>query len=132
MKVLIVEDERLVGRGLESDVGAAGHVVVGPVSSAGAALLLAQSARPSVALIDLTSEQSCPELVRVFKSALGVPSIVLTGHTQNISEYAHLSLGVVAKPASQACICATLDIVAHLISGGERPESIPEELTLFN
>lgn len=53
MKVLIVEDEPMMGLGLEDEITAAGHTVLGPLPSTGAALLLARRERPAIAIIDL-------------------------------------------------------------------------------
>jgi DNA-binding NarL/FixJ family response regulator len=53
LKVLIVEDEILVGWGLESALREQGHEVCGLVESADEAIALAEAIRPDLVLMDV-------------------------------------------------------------------------------
>src|SRR5580704_7264876 len=52
-RVLIVEDDTLVGMGLLSQLQKLGHVVVGQASTAAQALQLFRETRPDVVLMDI-------------------------------------------------------------------------------
>jgi two-component system, response regulator PdtaR len=134
MKVLVVEDEPLIGLGLEDELEGAGHIVVGPVSSTGAALRLAKQEKPAIALIDLDLRhtQDGAQLARELKSTLGVPSIVLTFDARNVEGCADSSLGVVSKPFALDSIPAALRVAAEILNGGKPPPpAIPPALRLF-
>lgn len=53
LRVLLVEDDMLVGMLLDDILQEMGCVVIGPVTSVGAALLLAAEAQVDVALLDI-------------------------------------------------------------------------------
>jgi len=53
-KVLIVEDDALIALGMTDVLSFAGFEIVGPVSGVSEALRLAEAARPSVAVVDIS------------------------------------------------------------------------------
>ena len=53
-KVLIVEDDALIALGMTDVLSFAGFEIVGPVSRISEALRLAEAARPSVAVVDVS------------------------------------------------------------------------------
>jgi DNA-binding NarL/FixJ family response regulator len=53
-KVLIVEDDALIALGMTDVLSFAGFEIVGPVSRVSEALRLAEAARPSVAVVDIS------------------------------------------------------------------------------
>jgi DNA-binding response OmpR family regulator len=134
MKVLVVEDEPMIGLGLEDEIDAAGHTVLGPAQSTGEALLLTQSERPAVALIDLDLRhtQDGIELARELRNH-GVPSVVLTYDPEKAEQSCKVALGAIAKPFNLDTIPAMLDVVAEIFRGGSPPPpTIPSALHLFN
>jgi two-component system, response regulator PdtaR len=53
-KVLIVEDDALIALGMTDVLSFAGFEIIGPVSKVSEAVKLAESARPSVAVLDIS------------------------------------------------------------------------------
>jgi two-component system, response regulator PdtaR len=134
MKVLVVEDEPMIGLGLEDEIHDAGHTVLGPVESTGAALLLTQSERPAVALIDLDLRytQDGIRLARELKMQ-GVPSVVITYDPERAEQSCKVAIGAIAKPFNLDTIPAMLDVVAEIFRGGSPPPpTIPPALRLFH
>ena len=78
-KVLVVEDDPLISFGLTDEIEAAGHPVVGPAPSTGAALMQVRLERPALALIDLDLEHvhDSLDLARRLKE-MDIPSIVIS------------------------------------------------------
>ena len=135
MKVMIVEDEALLGLGLQEEIIKAGHLVMGPVPSAGEALLLAQSQHPNLALIDLDLKNSSSpaRLARVLKDTLGIDSVLMTCELILTDHDTDAALGVIAKPFDLADLPAALDVAAEMLAGGNPPPPyIPSPLTLLN
>ena len=135
MRVLIVEDEALIGLGLEDELTKAGHIVAGPVPSTGAALLLANTTRLTLALIDLdlAESQDPVKLAHVLKKRFRIPSLFMTCQPQQAEAYADAGLGVLSKPFDLADISAAMDVAEVVIAGGEPPPpGLPSPLRLFN
>jgi DNA-binding response OmpR family regulator len=135
MRVLIVEDEALIGLGLQEELTKAGHLVAGPVPSTGAALLLANATQPTLALIDLdlVESQDPVKLARVLKKTFRVPSLFMSCQPQRAAAYADTAIGVLAKPFDLADIPAAIDVANEVLAGGDPPPPpLPSPLTLFN
>jgi len=134
MRVLVVEDEALIGRVLEDELMQAGHTVIGPVASAPAALQLARTEQPTLALIDLdVGDSPAPgELARTLKESLGVTSLFLACETKRAQPFVDAALGVIAKPFDVAELPAALDVAAEILAGGEPPPPpIPAAMQIF-
>lgn len=56
MRVLVVAKERFVALALRDELEDAGHLVIGPASSSGEALLLCNTAEPQCAVVDVHLE----------------------------------------------------------------------------
>ena len=135
MRVLVVEDEALIGLGLEDELTKAGHIVAGPVPSSGAALLLVNTTRPALALIDLDldEEQDPVRLARVLKKTFRVPSLFITCQPQRADAHADAAIGVLSKPFNLADIPAVLEVANEVLAGGTPPPPpLPSPLRLFN
>jgi two-component system, response regulator PdtaR len=135
MKVLIVEDEPMIGLGLEDEISAAGHEILGPVASTGAALRLAQEHRPSIALIDLDLRhtQDPTALAHALKARFDIPSFVLTSDTSKMSGCIESSLGVISKPLDLDHIADALNVAEEIMRGGNPPPPrVPDGLKLFH
>jgi len=134
MKVLVVEDEALIGRVLEDELSEAGHTIIGPVASAPAALMLAQAEQPALALIDLdVSDSTAPgDLARTLKERFGVTSLFLACDAKRAQPFADVALGVIAKPFDMAELPAALDVAVEVLAGGEPPPPpIPTAMQIF-
>ncbi len=79
-RVLIVEDEALIGMLIEDCLEEAGMQVVGPVVTVQDALSLLQDRKPDAAVLDLNLAGESAVPVAEALMALGVPFIVATGY----------------------------------------------------
>jgi DNA-binding response OmpR family regulator len=81
LRVLVVEDEELVGLYLELSLRELGHVVVGRVADEGDALLGLARHRPDVVMtdIDLGSGGDGLVIARLARELFDVPAVVVTG-----------------------------------------------------
>ena len=134
MKILIVEDEPLIGLGLEDEITDAGHSVLGPVSSSNAAMQLARSSKPTMALVDLDlrADQDGTELARQLQAEFHIPTMFMTFDKSRIQTSRTDALGVLMKPFALHEVREVLDVVQSLIEGGHPPPPrIPGGLHLF-
>lgn len=133
MKVLVVEDNPLIRFGLMDEIEAAGHQVVGPVPSTGAALMQVRVERPAMAVIDLDLEHvhDSLELTRVLKE-MDIPSIVISHAEEKLLAAANVALGAALKPLSMQEVPAAIDVAIRMIRGGQRPVGLlPLSMRLF-
>ena len=109
-KVLVVEDVPLLSFALTDEIEAAGHPVVGPVPSTGAALMQVRVEKPTVALIDLDLEHVHDglELARLLKE-MNIPSIVISHAEEKLLAAAEVACGAALKPLAMEKIAAAVD-----------------------
>jgi DNA-binding response OmpR family regulator len=132
-KVLVVEDDPLISFWLTDEIEAAGHQVVGPAPSTGAALMQVRVEKPAVALIDLDLEyvDDSLELARVLKE-MDIPSIVISHAEEKLLSAADVAVGAALKPLSMEEIPAAIDVLARMIRSGQRPLGLlPLSMKLF-
>jgi DNA-binding response OmpR family regulator len=100
MRVLIVEDEALIGLELERIVEEAGHVPIGPVATVEQAL--AHAPRADAALVDLglADGLSGGALARRLIDRFGMQVIFVTGSPQEVGHGRDGALDVIGKPFS--------------------------------
>ena len=96
--VLVVEDEALIALDLQSLLENAGYRVVGPASSAAAALKLLDQFVPDVALLDVDLGRSDVFGVANELAIRKTRFIFLTGHTMEVVPQAHRYRPLVSKP----------------------------------
>ena len=82
LRILIVEDHKIVSLGIEAVLLDAGHEVVASASSATEALKVATDHRPDLILMDikLAGGTDGVEAAIQIRDQLGIPSIFFTGH----------------------------------------------------
>jgi DNA-binding response OmpR family regulator len=128
LRVLIVEDEPLLGMELEEVVTLAGHAVVGWATNRANALALGDARSPDIAFVDfrLLDGDTGLELSQRL-SERGVAVVLTTANaTDHVGKLDH-ALGIVSKPYSAETIHAVLrDAAEKLDSGGTAPNSVPE------
>jgi two-component system, response regulator PdtaR len=132
-KVLVVEDDPLISFGLTDEIEDAGHQVIGPAPSTGAALMQVRVEKPAVALIDLDLEyvHDGLELARVLKE-MNIPSIVISHAEEKLLAAADVALGAALKPLSMAEVPAAIDVLTRMIRSGQRPLGLlPLSMKLF-
>jgi DNA-binding response OmpR family regulator len=130
--ILVVEDEAVVAIVLELALGLAGHEVLGPAGDEGEALRLAGERRPELALVDirLCGGGSGVRLARVLKERWGVPSLFLSGQTDQARAAGDVALGLIGKPYDPGEVIDAVAAVGELLAG-RRPALVPPRLELF-
>ena len=78
-RVLVVEDEAIIGLALAELVEDEGHIVCGPFNRADQAIALLDRETPDMAIVDhILRDGSCVELVRLL-NARGIPFVIYSG-----------------------------------------------------
>ena len=96
--ILVVEDDPLLAMDLEAILNAAGYRVIGPAATILEAVNLMHTETPDLAVLDLSlgSEMAFPifdDLTRI-----GVPFIVLSGHSRGMLPASHTYSAFLQKP----------------------------------
>lgn len=117
LRILIVEDERLIAMQLEDDIEDAGHTVVGSAMSASEALRLANSHEPDLTLVDvhLADGPTGIELARSLSEA-GKVTVFLTSNVKRIPADFAGAAGVLNKPVSTHSLHQALRFIAGRIA----------------
>lgn len=132
MRILIVEDDRLLAAGLAMMVESAGHQVVGHAVTVRAAMDLARSHFPDLTMmdIDLGLGGSGIAAARGMKKHHGLVSLFVTEHPDRARQAADAALGVLVKPIDSDAVVRALE-VASLLMAGRTPGDLPAGLELF-
>jgi DNA-binding response OmpR family regulator len=133
VRVLIAEDNALLAFMIEEALTDEGHAVIGPASQYDAAMRLAESNRPDLALVDIDLEagRSGIDLARELKARWGVHVLFVTGQFERARAHPEAALGVLTKPFSPAAVVASVKIVAEILQDGRPSSRRLPELELF-
>jgi CheY-like chemotaxis protein len=101
-RVLVVDDDALLAFDLETFLEGEGCVVLGPASTAEAALALLAGELPDAALLDLALGGGTSAPVADALAARGVGFLFVSGHTHAMLPTAHADRPLLAKPWSEA------------------------------
>ena len=117
-RILIVEDESQVARVLESYVRRLGYEVVGVVDNGEAALRLAATGRPALALLDIELPGSMDgfEIAERLRTEFDIPAVFLTGRgDEDTLERVRRSgsFGYLLKPFRAEELKACLELALH-------------------
>jgi DNA-binding response OmpR family regulator len=108
-RILVAEDEAVIGLALEAMLADAGATVIGPVASVAAAVALADGARPTAAILDFRLRDGCSEPLARWLAAARVPFLFYTGHLDHAAiRAAWPDSPVLAKPATPRALLATV------------------------
>jgi two-component SAPR family response regulator len=112
LKLMIVDDEVLIGLDLVDILSEAGYECIGPFTSSKQALAAIESERVNGAVLDVNlggQDSSVPIALKL--SEQNVPFVFVSGYSQTSSEVmmAHPDAPVVSKPFDSALLKATLD-----------------------
>jgi DNA-binding response OmpR family regulator len=117
-RVLIVEDEALIGMLLEDELLKAGAEVVGPACSVKEALELidqvAADGGLSAAVLDINLEGETVSPVADRLAALSVPFVFATGYGKNCNRGLHAAAPILTKPFDGNVVA---DVVRDLTAG---------------
>jgi two-component system, response regulator PdtaR len=132
MRILIVEDDRLLAAGLAMMVESAGHEVVGHAATVRAAMDLARSRTPDLTLmdIDLGLGGSGIAAARGMKKHHGLVSLFVSEHPERARQATDAALGVLAKPYDHDTVLRTLDVASTLLASRQPAGDLPAGLAL--
>ena len=120
-RLLIVDDERVVTRGLEEDLTQMGYEVVGVASSGEEAIVKARSLHPDLVLMDIVMPGAKDGIVAAteINAELNIPVVFLTAYSDlELVERAKWSgaFGYIVKPAQPQQLRATIEMTLHKIT----------------
>lgn len=131
-RVLIVEDETLVGMGLKKDLERLGHTVVSQASTADEARREFRDKQPDVVLMDIRLDSADGiELAAELLKERRVPMIILSAYSeQQLIERAGAAgvFGYLIKPASVESLHAQIEIAIRRFQEHERTLAEKQEL----
>jgi DNA-binding response OmpR family regulator len=114
LKILIVEDDAVVGLEFREAIAAAGYEVLGPVRSAAAGLLLAQLNAPDLAVIDVVLAGSTDGIqgARLLQREFELPIIFVSARSEQAirARVRHLKpAAYLEKPCSTRMLLAAIE-----------------------
>ena len=132
MRVLVIEDEALFAHALCECLTAAGHQAVGPASTLDEALHLAKTERPDLALVDIGLEMPGDGvlLARMLHLAFGIPSVFVSGDSEEAHRNSDLAAGFLDKPVDPEVVVRSLEAVWSVLRKEPTP-TLPAQLTPF-
>jgi len=111
-RILVVEDEILLGLDVEHSLQDAGCTVIGPCPSlASAQTRLAEPIDAAVLDITIRGESSFP--IADALTAAGIPFVVLSGHSISLLPPQHRTRPFLSKPCNAAQLLQALDEALH-------------------
>lgn len=132
MKLLVVEDDPLIGPAVKAVLENAGYTVVGPLRDVNKAARMAVREKPDLALVDvyLAGGETGLTLARRLWTEHGVPSLLVTGFDHHAEEAREFAIGLLRKPVMPDALVDAVGTVGEILSG-LRPSSVPPALELF-
>src|SRR5688572_24391621 len=117
-KVLVVDDEIIIARGLESRLTNLGYEVLQIASSGSEAMNVAEQTKPDLVLMDivLKGEMDGIETAAQIRRRWGVPIIYLTAYTDDATlERARVTepFGYIVKPFSERELRANIEMALY-------------------
>ncbi|MBP2230542.1 DNA-binding response OmpR family regulator [Azospirillum agricola] len=133
MKLLVVEDDPLIGPAVKAVLENAGYTVVGPLRDANKAARVGARENPDLALVDvnLAGGENGLTLARRLWEENRVPSLLMTGFDHHAEEAREFAMGLLRKPVMPDALVDAVGTLAEIL-GGLRPSSVPSALELFH
>jgi DNA-binding response OmpR family regulator len=130
-RILIVEDQAILGMELEFVLTDAGYEVVGIAVDARQALALAAETRPDLAIVDINLRDGRTGLLvaQAMARDCGVAVLFATAEPELIPEQFGGAFGVVVKPYAAPTLYAAVGYCLAL-RDGQDPGPVPRELRL--
>ncbi len=133
MKLLVVEDDPLIGPAVKAVLENAGYTVVGPLRDAVKAARVGARECPDLALVDvnLAGGENGLVLARRLWEENGVPSLLMTGFDHHAAEARQFAMGLLRKPVMPDALVQAVGAAGEIL-GGLRPSSTPAALEIFH
>ena len=133
LRILIVEDETIVGMGLRAQLSKLGHLVVGHAANAAEARLLYLDKQPDLVFMDIRlGESDGLELAKELLKERRCPMIVLSAYSdQELINRAGDAgfFGYLIKPASPEALSAQIEVSLQRFQDQERLRMEKDHLT---
>ena len=107
-RILVVEDEYFIAKGLARDLRKAGAVVLGPVPTAGEALALVAAEPLDGAVLDVSLRDGMAFPVADALAEKGVSFVFATGYASSALPAPYAAMACCEKPAEIGTLAATL------------------------
>jgi DNA-binding response OmpR family regulator len=108
LRILVVEDEWLIGEELKDQLEELGHEVMGPALNCAAALELVFRSRPDLAVVDTHLGSETCEAVLDELAAQAVPVLICSGHSEHdLPDFAR-GFPLLSKPFSRQTVESAL------------------------
>ena len=122
MKVMVVEDDAIIGMDIEHRVRRLGYEVTGVADTAEEAIELAADTKPDIALMDirLRGDIDGIDTARMLKEQFSLPVIFITAYSDLKMRSRALDLnplGYIVKPIREVELKNTLEEVRRMILG---------------
>jgi len=133
VKLLLVEDDPLVGPAVKTVLEQAGYTIVGPLRDAVKAARVAAREAPDLALVDvnLAGGENGVALARRLWDDHMIPTLLMTGFDHHAEEARAFAVGLLRKPVMPDTLIDAVGTVGEILSG-LRPSSVPAALELFS
>lgn len=134
LRILIVDDERLIAAAVQEMLKILGHSIAGVAVSGEEAVQKAASMRPDLVLMDirLRGEMDGIEAAAAIRAEYGIPVVFLTAHADTaMRERAEATspYGYIVKPFKFADIRAAIEGVIHRCNMEQKVRSQPSLAT---
>ncbi|PWC39201.1 response regulator [Azospirillum sp. TSO35-2] len=133
MKLLVVEDDPLIGPAVKAVLENAGYTVVGPLRDAAKAARVGARECPDLALVDvnLAGGENGLTLARRLWEENHVPSLLMTGFDHHAEDARGFAMGLLRKPVMPDALVQAIGTASEILSG-LRPSAKPAALELFS
>ena len=123
-RILVAEDNAMIGMLIQSDLEQAGFDVLGPFPRMAPALEAARTRGCALALvdIDLAGGDSGVSLAGALSGQLGVPCLFVTGQAIDAARGAEHALGVLSKPVPSEVMVQSVHAALRVAKGHPPPE----------
>jgi DNA-binding response OmpR family regulator len=135
MRILIVEDDPVLGYTAMATLEAEGHDVIGPALNVREALQWAESEQFDLAMVDvnLDGNDEGVDLARTLRGQFGVPAIFVSAQTSVARANQDAALGLLRKPFEPQDLVDAVLVGGCLMNGGWPPPApIPRAMEIFN
>ncbi len=134
MRILLVEDDPIIGFAAADALRREGHVVVGPATTVEDAQHFAgEGADFALVDINLAGHDEGVELARSLKSRFGIISAFVSGQSGAAHSNRDAAVGLLRKPYTAQSLIEATAVIAKIASGGSPPPpSIPQAFEVFS